>query len=253
MGSFTPSFSCGSFAFSIFWVPIRSVWHDSTSRRKGRNMYRTDCHILIFAKAPVPGSVKTRLVPLLGEEGAVELYKGMTIRSITTAMNAAVGTVELWCAPSTEHPFFSRCAGKFGVTLRCQTGGDIGERMAHAFRETLKRSTVVLLGGTDCPSLTEDDLEEASRVLTEGTDAVLAPSVDGGYVLMGLRRYAPEIFANFAWGTEKVLQETRDRFRHLGWRWHELSERWDVDRPEDVERLKHEGLMKMLMAEDLEV
>ncbi len=212
-------------------------------------MNRSDCHIVIFAKAPVPGCVKTRLISLLGEEGAVVLYKRMVIRSITTATNAAVGPVELWCAPSTEHPFFFR-AKKFGVTLRCQTEGDIGERMAHAFRETLKRSAHVLLIGTDCPSLTGDDLEKAVNALTEGMDAVLIPSEDGGYVLMGLRRYDPEVFANIAWGTEKVLEETRVRFRHLGWQWHELPERRDVDRPEDVEQLKREGYLEILLGRD---
>jgi uncharacterized protein len=211
-------------------------------------MNRSACCLVIFAKAPVPGGAKTRLIPLLGEEGAALLYEKMVIRSIATATNVGIGPVELWCTPSTEHPFFSRCAEEFGIMLRCQTEGDIGERMAHAFRETLKRSTYVLLMGTDCPSLTGDDLGEAVNALRKGDDAVLIPSEDGGYVLMGLRRYAEELFTGIEWGTEDVLEETRVRLRRLGWRWHELSERWDVDLPEDVERLKREGYMEVLMA-----
>jgi len=232
-----------------FWSRAGTVLAGgSTKRRKGHDMNRSDCCLVLFARAPVPGGVKTRLIPLLGEEGAAVLYERMLIRSIAAATNAALGPVELWCAPSTEHPFFSRCAERFGVTLLCQTEGDIGERMAHAFRETLKRSTYVLLMGTDCPSLTGNDLGKAVNALREGTDAVLAPSEDGGYVLMGLRRYAEELFTGIAWGTEEVLEETRIRLRHLGWRWHELLEQWDVDRPEDVERLKREGYMEFLMA-----
>ena len=209
-------------------------------------MNRSVCYLVIFARAPVPGGVKTRLIPLLGEEGAAVLYERMVIRSIATATNVGIGPVELWCTPSTGHPFFSRCAEEFGIMLLCQTEGDIGERMAHAFRETLKRSTYVLLMGTDCPSLTGNDLGEAVNALSVGADAVLIPSEDGGYVLMGLRQYAGELFTGIAWGTKEVLEETRVRLRHLGWRWHELSERWDVDRPEDVERLKREGYMDSL-------
>jgi rSAM/selenodomain-associated transferase 1 len=210
-------------------------------------MNRSECCVVIFTKAPVPGYVKTRLIPLLGEEGATLLHERMVIRSISTATNAGVGSVELWCAYPTGHPFFSWCAERFGVTLHAQSEGNIGERMARAFHETLQRSAYVLLMGTDCPSLSGDDLGEAVNVLTGGEDGVLIPSEDGGYVLMGLRRYAEELFTGIAWGTENVLKETRDRLSDLGWQWHELSERWDVDRPEDVERLKREGFMEILM------
>jgi glycosyltransferase A (GT-A) superfamily protein (DUF2064 family) len=75
-------------------------------------------------------------------------------------------------------------------------------------------------------------------------DAVIGPAEDGGYVLIGLRRYAPELFKGVSWGTDLVLKETRERLRVLGWQWHELKERWDVDRPEDMKRLKSEGLLK---------
>jgi glycosyltransferase A (GT-A) superfamily protein (DUF2064 family) len=118
--------------------------------------------------------VKTRLIPLLGEAGAAALYERMVIRSIATAKNAALGPVELWCTPVTEHPFFCRCAERFKVTLLHQAEGDIGERMAHAFRETLKRSTYVLLMGTDCPSLLET-IWRGGQCIERGADAVLIP------------------------------------------------------------------------------
>lgn len=72
---------------------------------------------------------------------------------------------------------------------------------------------------------------------------MLVPTEDGGYCLLGLRRYAPILFNDIPWGTELVLEQTRARLRELGWSWHELPERWDVDRPEDVERLKSEGYL----------
>src|SRR3972149_7533646 len=136
-------------------------------------MNRSDCCLILFARAPIPGEAKTRLIPLLGEEGAAVLYERMLIRSMTRATDAAPGRVELWCTPSADHPFFFGCAERFRVTLFRQPEGDIGERMAHAFRETLKRSRYVLLMGTDCPSLTGEDLKEAFNILREGADAVL--------------------------------------------------------------------------------
>ena len=71
--------------------------------------------------------------------------------------------------------------------------------------------------------------------------AVITPAEDGGYVLIGLCQYESTLFEEISWGTESVLKETRGRLRQLGWNWHELPQRWDVDRPEDVERLKREG------------
>ena len=75
---------------------------------------------------------------------------------------------------------------------------------------------------------------------------MIIPSEDGGYVLIGLRRYADDLFTEVPWGTERVMEETRLRLRNLGWRWHELPERWDVDRPEDVERLRLEGYISLI-------
>ncbi|MGD0917609.1 MAG: TIGR04282 family arsenosugar biosynthesis glycosyltransferase [Thermodesulfobacteriota bacterium] len=207
---------------------------------------RSDCRFIIFAKAPVPGEVKTRLIPVLGEGDTTLLYERMVLHTLTTAVNAALGPVDLWCTPSMEHPFFRRCNEEYKVKLMNQTDGDIGRRMAYALCETLKRASRALLLGTDCPSLTADDLREAAALLKEETDAVIIPSEDGGYVLIGLRRNADDLFRGISWGTERVMEETRLRLRNLGWQWHELPERWDVDRSEDVERLKVEGYLSLV-------
>lgn len=203
------------------------------------------CHLIVFVKAPVPGQVKTRLVSSVGASGAARLYEGLALQCIATAVNSRVGVVELWCTPSTDHPFFRRCAEDFKVNLRLQTDGDIGRRMAHAFHETLKGPACALLMGTDCSSLTQEDLREAQTAMDQGADAVLGPTEDGGYSLLGLRRYAHELFTGISWGTEAVLEQTRARLRDLRWRWHELPKRWDVDRPEDVERLIREGYLEL--------
>jgi rSAM/selenodomain-associated transferase 1 len=205
-------------------------------------------HTIVFAKAPVPGQVKTRLVPSLGAQGAATFYERMARHSLAIAIKASPGSVGLWCTPTIEHPFFENCIDEFKVALHLQCGGDLGKRMAHAFQETLKTSPYAILIGTDCPSLTLDDLRKAMTILREGRDAVIGPAEDGGYLLMGLRRYAPELFTGISWGKESVLEETRHRLRLLGWKWHELQERWDVDRPEDLERLRNEGYVKLISA-----
>jgi len=204
----------------------------------------TNCRILVFAKAPIPGEVKTRLLSHMDGQAIAGLHEQLVLASLNTAVESKVGPVELWCSPSKEHPFFLQCAEKFQVELHQQMEGDLGRRMAHAFGETLKRVPMALLMGGDCPSLTCDDLKEAKAALCQRAQAVISPAEDGGYVLIGLRQYESLLFEGISWGTGSVLEETRERLRRLGWNWQELPQRWDVDRPEDVERLRREGLME---------
>ena len=207
-------------------------------------MKNLDCSILVFAKAPIPGEVKTRLFSLMNAEAAAALHKKLVFHALNLAVESKTGSVELWCTPSIEHPFFIQCAEEFQVELHRQAEGDLGKRMVYSFDKTLQKAPMALLMGTDCPSLTSDDLKEAKKALIEGTPLVISPAEDGGYVLIGLRQYESSVFEGISWGTSSVLEETRERVRRLRWRWRELSEKWDVDRPEDVERLKNSGLIK---------
>ena len=97
-----------------------------------------------------------------------------------------------------------------------------------------------MIVGSDCPAVTAQDIRRASRMLEAGIDAVLGPAEDGGYVLLGLAQPCGSLFRGMPWGRSSVLEETRARLRTLGWVWCELSTRWDVDRPEDVQRLLSE-------------
>jgi uncharacterized protein len=193
--------------------------------------------IIVFAKAPVPGQAKTRLIPRLGAVGAARLHAALIERSLETAVAAGVGPVELCCAPDPAHPFFAECAERYGVSLTSQGNGDLGARMLGAFDRVVSAVGPAILVGTDCPALTPRHLQDAAQCLGEGYDAVLAPAEDGGYVLVGLARASPRVFEDIAWGEPGVMRETRLRLTGLGWRWHELAELWDVDRPEDLARL----------------
>ncbi len=193
--------------------------------------------IAVFAKAPIPGLCKTRLIATLGAAGAARLHRRMALQTVRTALRARLGEVTLWCAPDATHRFFRALHRCFGVALRTQVEGDLGARMAAAFaRAGSKRPLIVI--GTDCPVLAERHLQRSAEALRQGKAAALLPAEDGGYVLIGLRRDSPGVFERIDWSSERVMAQTRERLHGLGLAWHEGETLWDVDRPEDVERLR---------------
>lgn len=193
-----------------------------------------EARILVFAKAPVAGQTKTRLIPALGAEGAAALHEKLVRHTLTTATHASLAPVELWYGGDPGHPFFSNCQQHFALTLKPQHGADLGERMGNAFSDTLMHAPYALLIGTDTPSLGKDDLRDALMSLKEGYECVLNPAEDGGYVLIGLRRMDRRLFSDIVWGRERVLHETQQRLQQLGWHWRENRTHRDIDRPEDL-------------------
>jgi rSAM/selenodomain-associated transferase 1 len=196
--------------------------------------------LLVFAKAPESGLAKTRLIPLLGAEGAARLQARLTRRALTTALAAGIGRVELWCAPDTSHPWFAALGAELGVALNSQRGGDLGERMLHAATLSLAQARYALILGADCPLLAPAHLQHVLAELRRGRDAVLIPAEDGGYVMLGLARVAPELFLCIDWGSERVLAQTRESLASLGFRFSELEPLPDLDRPEDCLKLRRE-------------
>jgi rSAM/selenodomain-associated transferase 1 len=199
--------------------------------------------VAILAKAPVIGTVKTRLAMMLGVDGATALHERLTRATVETAAVAAVGPVKLWCAPDERHPFFQELAAAFPLTLLRQPAGDRGVRMLAALVQA-QRPTIVI--GTDCPALTAEHLRAAAEALRDGADAVVCPADDGGYVLIGLAAPRPELFSGIAWGTDSVMEETRRRLTHLGLSWREPAQLFEVERPSDVRRMRREGLDALL-------
>ena len=199
-----------------------------------------DIAIAVFARAPIAGEAKTRLMPLLGAEGAASLQRALVRRALGTATAARLGEVTLWCAPDATHPFFAACGKEYGIKLRDQPAGDLGERMLGAFE--VRRGPLILIG-SDCPMLTATLLRQCARALREGKDAVFLPAEDGGYALVGAPRPLAPIFAEISWGTREVMAQTRARLRASALSWSEPAIVWDVDRPEDVARLIAGGLL----------
>jgi uncharacterized protein len=207
-----------------------------------RGFTATDAAILVFARAPLPGRAKTRLIPRLGESGAARLQARLTARTLRTARDAGFHVVELHATPSRTHGLFAFYGKRYKVEIKKQAGGDLGERMYRALARALRRHRAVILIGTDCPALAPGDLRRAARLLRGGCDAVLAPAEDGGYALVGMRKVSAEIFSGIAWGSPQVYAETVKRLALAGYRWRALRTVWDLDRPADLERLASLGL-----------
>ncbi|MDP3674984.1 MAG: TIGR04282 family arsenosugar biosynthesis glycosyltransferase [Novosphingobium sp.] len=190
--------------------------------------------IVIFAKAPVPGSVKTRLIPALGKAGAALLAQRLLAKTVDSALVAGLANTELCAAP---HPADPQWAGHLpaGVRLADQGEGNLGQRLSAAATRVIDGGERVLLIGTDCPDLDSARLCEAAAQL-DRHDAVIFPARDGGYVLLGLARTDPSLFADIAWSTSTVAATTIARIRTLGWSLYIGDTLSDIDEPADLDR-----------------
>jgi uncharacterized protein len=193
--------------------------------------------LLVFAKEPIPGSVKTRLAATAGAAHAAQIYRELTALTLLHAVAArhagVIDRIELWCAPSAGSSYFRGLAATSDATLHAQASGDLGARMANAIADALTRSGAVLLVGTDCPLLDADRLAHAAALLAHH-DAVLGPAEDGGYVLVGARRPLP--FTAIRWSSPHAFGDTAAGFAHAGIHWATLPVLWDVDEPADLAR-----------------
>ena len=191
--------------------------------------------------------VKTRLVPRLGAEGAAALHARLTKLALAAASRAAPDALELHADPA-EDDFLRYCAARYGARLVPQVEGDLGARMRFAFQRALEQTSAAIVIGSDCPALTPRHLRLAAAALAQGRDAVFVPAEDGGYALVGLRRCHAGLFDRIPWGSAAVMAKTRERVGELGLRAVELETLWDVDRPEDYERLLSSGLLEAARA-----
>jgi len=195
-----------------------------------------DGRILVFAKAPVPGEVKTRLAAQIGKQAAAALYEQLLRDTLGMAVRAGLAPVELHVASPTCHPLFLSLAERQPVEVRLQKGADLGQRMCNAIQAALRTGDFALLIGTDCPVMTAAYLQRACRQLDAGSAVVLGPAEDGGYVLIGARTCDECLFTNIPWSSDRVLQLTRARLQALKLPYSELDTLWDLDRLEDLRR-----------------
>ncbi|MDY7115031.1 TIGR04282 family arsenosugar biosynthesis glycosyltransferase [Halomonas sp. SSL-5] len=190
-----------------------------------------EVRLAILAKAPLPGRVKTRLIPACGAEEAARIHATLLRHTLAVACAALPPSrITLWTALEHEHPLFVELAARHGIARRPQPEGDLGERMYY----TLAPGPAMVIG-SDCPPLTPALLRRCAEELARH-DAVCLPAEDGGYALLGLHQAHPSLFTGIAWGGERVMAQTRQRLAALGWRLACPATVWDLDRPEDLER-----------------
>lgn len=198
--------------------------------------------LVIFAKAPIPGYVKTRLCPPLTPDEAATLHGSFVLDTLERTRLAATQLKSqfdryLACAPSSTHVFFKIMEERQGVRVIDQVGDDLGTRMHHAFETIFARGyRQVLIIGTDVPILPLDHLKQALTKLGQ-YDLVLGPAQDGGYYLIGLKQPNPTLFLDIPWSTDQVLKLTQDKAARIGLKT-ALLEPWrDVDTLADLQAI----------------
>lgn len=195
--------------------------------------------IVIFAKYPNAGQVKTRLIPALGADKAAQLAERLLQHTLTQALDSGY-PVELCGSPAAEQPCWQSLKLSAAVQHTSQCNGDLGTRMAQAAVRVLSTRDAVILIGTDCPSLDAATLQHAAEKLEgqlEQYDAVIIPASDGGYVLLGLRRFDQSLFEGIAWSSATVCADTLQRLQDVGWSVSILPTLHDIDEPEDLQHL----------------
>jgi len=194
--------------------------------------------IIVFAREPLLGQVKSRLASEIGEQEALAVYQAMLLRLGELLVGAEIAEWDLWVTSNISHEKFLSICNRKNIYL--QNGQDLGVKMDCAIRQTLMDKNVenAILIGSDCPSLTKDYLEQALLALDSGSDVVLGPAEDGGYVLVGMRRPIAAVFKGIPWGSAEVMQRTLQALRANDLSYRLLDTLWDVDRPEDLSRLQ---------------
>lgn len=195
-----------------------------------------DNSLIVFAKAPVPGLAKTRMIPVLGEKGAAELQRELILRTLKQNTSPKQWDTQLWCAPDLNHPIFSHAKQQYDLELFTQLEGDLGLKMGYAFKVALSKYPHAVIVGTDCPAMNAAIIRQSFAALLSGNDAVVVPALDGGYTLLGLKQCHPSIFKGINWGSTSVMEQTRERLKALNWKVAELEPMWDLDEPQDLER-----------------
>ena len=192
-----------------------------------------------FAKWPEAGRVKTRLMPELGEEGALQAHITLSLAVLNRLSSGDFELRFFWDrelanVPDAALPILDRVEA-LGLKQGIQRGGVLGERMEAALAEGLKSYSKSVIVGSDCPSVDADYVHQALQALDE-TEVVLGPSDDGGYVLIGARVHVAGMLESVSWGTDRALAETVARLQAIGLTCTLLPPRWDVDEPGDWRR-----------------
>jgi len=194
--------------------------------------------VQIFAKPPVEGKVKTRLIPDLGKAKAAEVYR-YCLRYTLNLVHQSALDYQLWLGEESNNLFFA------DEKYKLQQGKDLGQRMHHALSQGLSESNAVLLIGSDCLDITHNHLVLATEALVDN-DLVLLPTLDGGFAMIGCRKIESSLFSGVEWSSERVLAQTLNNARQIKYRVHLLETVRDIDTLSD---LNHYPELRALVTE----
>lgn len=191
----------------------------------------TTTALIIFVRHPVLGKVKTRLAKGVGDEKALEIYKLLLKHTLQITGALPFPKFVYYSDGIQEHDLWSHPE----YTKRRQTGNDLGERMSNAFQAVFEQGfTKAIIIGSDCYQLTAEIIQEAVNALQEHPIA-LGPAFDGGYYLLGMNRFIPELFVNKTWSTDQVAGQTLGDAERLKLPYALLPRLHDVDEAADLE------------------
>ena len=192
--------------------------------------------LIVFIKAPVAGKVKTRLGQSVGMLNAARIYLLLCRSHLKKLARLTEVDMEVWAAPDTHHPFFLWCRRELGLTVRRQPEGDLGKRMYHSVKKSLREYSMVILTGSDMPSLGVSDIQQAVKHLGNGCDVVFTPANDGGYGLVAMKKPIHPVFYNMEWSRKDVLEVSLSRLRRRGYKYALLDQYDDIDTLSDYKK-----------------
>ncbi len=199
--------------------------------------------IIVFARAPRLGKVKTRLNRALPLDEVLQLHKRL-VRHMIASMSKVLGAqIELWVDENTAHPFFQELQIEYpAISVKLQSQGDLGAKMSHALSQSTDEYQASIIVGSDCPAIDSHYIEASINALSD-QDLVIGPASDGGYVLIGTKRGSLPVFDGIDWGTEQVLHQTLQKVVQSELRVRLLAELNDIDQAFDLGEAHRFGLL----------
>lgn len=204
--------------------------------------------LILFAKTPVAGQVKTRLIPDLGEQGAAWFAEALIEESTRRAVGSWPGPVHLQVWPDVRHECFDAIVRRFGITVSRQSEGDLGIKMFQALDDTYARGAAAAIMGCDVPQCPAEVFRTSHAFLSRGR-SIIGPSADGGYYFIGINPPHPDCFERIDWGGSKVFETTLKRTAATGIDLIVMQQLNDLDTASDIEELRETEpeLVKRLM------
>ena len=220
----------------------KSKGSKNTRGRASKASQPAEAALIVFAKSPVPGSVKTRLCPPLTPDEAATLHGSLVLDTLEQTRKLQGFDRFLACAPSKQHPFFQAVGARQQIELWEQIPEeDFGKRMDQAFCIAFDRGySFAVMIGSDLPTIDGNIVQQALRALSEH-DAVIGPSQDGGYYLIGMKKPTPELFSEIPWSTDQVTSLTQQKAERLGLSLKLLRPQRDLDTMEDLQAFIQES------------